>query len=148
MKKKILFLSILLIFILNLSFAENFGVGIIIGEPTGLSFRVWQNKINALDFGLAWNIGQINLLHLYGDYVYYNYSIFKIKTGSLPFYYGIGGRILIGNEVKFGVRIPLGIVYIPPKMPLDFFLELVPILEVIPSTKFDLSGALGVRYYF
>jgi hypothetical protein len=33
-------------------------------------------------------------------------------------------------------------------LPLDFFLEVVPTLELIPATYLDLDVALGVRYWF
>jgi hypothetical protein len=32
--------------------------------------------------------------------------------------------------------------------PLDVFLEVVPTLDLIPGTAFDLGAGLGLRYYF
>jgi len=46
------------------------------------------------------------------------------------------------------VRIPLGINYIFEKVPLDIFLEFVPLLDLVPGTNFRLKGAVGIRYYF
>ena len=137
----------LLVFLLSISYAGNFGVGVIVGEPTGLSFKLWQGKNTALDFGLAWST-TANVLHLSADYVNHNFALFKITNGSLPFYYGIGVRILASGSTSFGIRFPLGIAYIPKGMPLDFFFEIVPTLELVSGTYFDVDGALGFRYYF
>ncbi|HOP95200.1 MAG TPA: hypothetical protein PL130_05480 [Dictyoglomaceae bacterium] len=145
--KKFILCFFLLVFLLSISYAGNLGVGVVVGEPTGLSLRLWQGKNTALDFGLAWST-IANVLHLSADYVNHNFEVFKINNGSLPFYYGIGARILVSDNTSFGIRLPLGIVYIPKGMPLDFFFEIVPTLELVPGTYFDVDGALGFRYYF
>jgi hypothetical protein len=31
---------------------------------------------------------------------------------------------------------------------LDFFFELVPILDLAPSTDFGMNAAIGIRYFF
>jgi len=50
--------------------------------------------------------------------------------------------------MKVGVRIPVGINYIFAKAPLDIFLEIVPMLELVPRTEFNLNGGIGIRYFF
>lgn len=145
--RKFIFIFFVVLTILSVSYAGNFGAGIIVGEPTGLSFRLWQNKNQAFDFGIAWSISS-NILHLSADYVSHSYGIFKPTSGSMPFYYGVGVRILAKDNTNFGVRIPLGILFIPKGMNLDFFFEIVPTLELVPDTKLDVDGAFGFRYYF
>lgn len=145
--KKYIFVVLLSLFLLSISYAGNFGVGAIIGEPTGLSFRLWQNKNQALDFGVAWSING-NILHLSVDYVSHYYNLLKPTAGSMPLYYGVGIRILSSENTNFGVRIPLGVLFIPKGMTLDFFFEIVPTLELVPATKLDVDGAFGFRYYF
>jgi hypothetical protein len=34
------------------------------------------------------------------------------------------------------------------RAPVEIFLEIVPGLDLIPGTDFDLDGAIGARYYF
>src|ERR1041384_2381931 len=34
-----------------------FGLGVIVGEPTGLSAKLWTSSTNAFDFGLGRSIG-------------------------------------------------------------------------------------------
>jgi hypothetical protein len=47
-----------------------------------------------------------------------------------------------------GVRFPFGLNYIFEKQPLEVFYEIAPILDLVPSTKFGLNSAVGVRYFF
>ncbi len=35
---------------------RDFGIGVIIGEPTGISAKLWTSPVNALDFGLGWSV--------------------------------------------------------------------------------------------
>ena len=46
-----------------------------------------------------------------------------------------------------GARFPFGIGKTLDNAPVEFFLEIVPILDLAPDTEFDLNGAVGVRYY-
>ena len=128
---------------------SGFGLGIVLGEPTGLSCKKWYGSTTAIDGAIAWSSGKHNVLHLHGDYLIHNFNLFKLEKDKLPLYYGIGGKIkIIDGESRIGVRIPLGINYIFEKVPLDIFLEFVPLLDLVPGTNFRLKGAVGIRYYF
>jgi hypothetical protein len=50
--------------------------------------------------------------------------------------------------MRLGVRIPFGIAYQFSEVPVDVFLEIVPVLDLNPSTSGSINAALGVRYYF
>ena len=82
------------------------------------------------------------------DYVWHSFDVFPVSTGELPLYFGIGGRALLKNDPVLGVRIPVGLAYIFESAPLDIFMEIAPILNVIPSTDFDVGGGLGIRFWF
>ena len=72
-----------------------------------------------------------------------------MTEGSLPFYYGIGGRIRFDEEdSRIGARIPLGLDYLFEGSRFDLFLELVPILDLAPETELNLNAGLGARYFF
>jgi hypothetical protein len=66
----------------------------------------------------------------------------------MPFYYGIGGRIKTSDDARIGVRVPLGLAYLFQNVPVDIFLEVVPILDLTPKTDFRINAALGARYFF
>ncbi len=148
--------SAVVIFILLTAFSSGnaaaqdsgFGLGIILGEPTGISFKNRVGSRTAIDGGIAWSFGNNDSLHLHIDYLFHNFNLFKEKKGKVLFYYGIGGRVKTEKKSRVGIRVPLGINYIFEKAPLDIFLEVGPLLDLVPATEFGLTGGIGIRYYF
>jgi hypothetical protein len=140
---------------------RQFGLGVILGEPTGLSAKLWVSSITALDFGLGWSVGgdRINdynggyngssRVHLHMDYLWHWFDAIH-SSERFPLYTGVGGRINTGAgyENSVAVRGVFGIAWLPHQTPIDVFLELVPSLEVIPSTGFGIDAGLGARFFF
>lgn len=134
---------------------RGFGTGMILGEPTGISFKNWLSYSKAIDFAVAWSFEGNNSLTLHADYLNHNFRLIKVDKGSLPFYYGIGARIKFGDdnkpgndETRFGARVPLGLTYLFENITLDLFVEIVPILDLVPETDFRLNAAVGIRFFF
>ncbi len=100
------------------------GLGLIVGEPTGVSFKYWTGSGTAIDAAIAWSFTDGGAFHIHGDYVFHNMRLITIPDGKLPFYYGIGARIKTANETKLGVRVPLGLAYLFQDAPVDIFLEI------------------------
>ncbi|MCD4735049.1 MAG: hypothetical protein K8R53_03310 [Bacteroidales bacterium] len=123
------------------------GIGIVVGEPTGVAFKQWIGKTNAVDAALAWSFVNNSSLYLHADYLWHNFNLIEIEEGSFPIYWGVGGRIKFTKHTRVGVQVPLGISYIFDSTPLDVFLEIRPTLDLIPGTDFTVSGGIGVRYY-
>ncbi|HER43429.1 MAG TPA: hypothetical protein ENO08_03110 [Candidatus Eisenbacteria bacterium] len=122
----------------------------IVGEPTGLSAKMWTTESTGFDLGLAWSWSGDGHFHIHADYLFHNFGLFDVSKGMLPFYVGIGGRMLFrdDDDDNIGVRIPVGIEYYFEGAPVAVFGEVVPILDLAPSTDFELNGGLGVRFYF
>jgi hypothetical protein len=139
MIKRITFIALFSLICSAISFAQGgkVGVGFILGEPTGLSGKIWIGKKTAIDAALAWSFQDNDALHVHADYLLH---------GAL--YYGIGGRIKFQDKSRFGIRIPFGIASRFADRHLDFFFEIVPLLDFVPKTKFLLNSALGLRFYF
>jgi len=149
MKKLILIIT--LAFILSGTiYSQNngFGLGIVLGEPTGLSAKLWTGSSNAFDFAAAWSFKGDGHLLVQADYVWHSFNLIHVSSGKLPLYYGIGGRAIFSDDPLLGVRVPLGLNYLFDDAPIDIFAEIVPILDLIPETDFDLGGGLGVRFWF
>ncbi|MCK4321194.1 MAG: DUF3996 domain-containing protein [Candidatus Bathyarchaeota archaeon] len=129
---------------------SGFGLGIIIGEPTGISAKAWVGKYRAICGAAGWSLTEEKHFHIYGDYIFHNFELIKLEKGKLPIYYGFGCRIKAkeGSNTEIGVRIPLGMDYFIPNTPLDIFFELVPTLDVIPKTDVDINFGLGIRFFF
>jgi len=129
---------------------HDFGLGIIVGEPTGLSGKLWLGKTTAIDGAVAWSFEGEDAFHLHMDYLLHSFDLIRVDKGKLPLYYGIGGRIKFDEEdnARVGLRIPVGLEYIFTGERVDIFLEIVPLLDLIPDTDFSLNGGIGVRYFF
>lgn len=139
---------------------DGLGVGLIIGEPTGLSLKKWLGNDRAIDAGVAWSFSENDSLQFHADYLLHNFSLLTEPDlpGRLPLYCGLGGRVKLkegndgkgrnNNDTLVGVRVPFGISYLFAEAPVGLFAEIVPILDFVPDTDFDLNAAIGVRFYF
>ncbi|HUP57911.1 MAG TPA: DUF3996 domain-containing protein [Bdellovibrionota bacterium] len=134
----------------SLAATKSTGVGIILGEPTGFSFKHWTASDRAIDAGLSFSFSDFFLIH--ADYLFHFPGAFGTNEPfirQLDPYVGIGAALFFstksgrtdrkfftddGSSVGFGIRIPLGIEWLIPRAPFGIFLELVP--------------GIGVRYYF
>ncbi len=150
MKKGVLILALAILFLSGIARSQekDFGLGIILGEPTGISAKKWLDDKSALDGAVAWSLVTPSSFHLHADYLYHNFNIFNVKKGKLPLYFGIGFRIRIGDEDRVGIRIPVGICYLFEQSPLDIFFELGPVLDLTPATRLRLTSSVGIRYFF
>ncbi|MBV6420506.1 MAG: hypothetical protein DAHOPDDO_01748 [Ignavibacteriaceae bacterium] len=151
MKKLFYLLSALVIFSQFTVNAQDkgFGLGIILGEPTGVSAKLWTSSENSFDFAAAWSFQGDGHLLLQADYVWHIFRLIPVESGKLPFYVGVGGRVVFAEvDAVIGVRVPLGLDYMFSNAPVDIFVELVPILDLAPSTDFDFNGGIGARYWF
>lgn len=132
--------------------SRDFGLGFVVGEPTGISAKAWQTRTTAFDFALAWSFSNDDALHFHADYLRHRFGVIKVSRGQLPIYYGIGGRLRFhdrGDEdVEFGIRFPVGLDYLFARDPIDIFFEIVPILDLVEETDFELNASLGARYWF
>lgn len=142
---------------------SGFGLGLMLGDPTGLSGKAWLNSDRAIDFGLAWGVWG-RYIHLHGDYLFHNSGIIDASSGTFALYYGPGLRMRSwsggrywhrgqwydydGSRTDLGIRFPVGLNYWFEDIPLDAFIELAPTLDLTPGTSFDLDAAIGARYWF
>lgn len=140
---------------------DGFGVGIIVGEPTGLSFKGWLSNTHAVDAALAWSFSENESLQFHANYLIHDFNLLRPTDfeGRVAVYYGLGGRIKLSedddngrgrnrDDTLVGIRIPLGVSYHFPRSPVDLFGEFVPVLDLAPDTEFDLNLAIGARLYF
>jgi hypothetical protein len=121
------------------------GAGIIIGSPTGVSFKYWMGNRNAID--AAFSIISKNDLYLHADYLWHDYAALpRPEEGRLPLYYGIGAAVASSDKV--GIRGVIGIEYLFADYPFDIFLELAPVLLIAPDVDLTFTGGLGARYFW
>jgi hypothetical protein len=129
------------------------GLGIMLGSPTGVTGKYWLSTITALDGGLGFPFDSDVRLNFNADYLYH-FPIHGNIPGFLPFYIGAGARLRAldkersNDKADFGIRIPLGLEFIPSGVPLDFFAEIAPAIVVAPRGDVGLDGVVGIRYKF
>ena len=133
---------------------RRFGVGVVLGEPSGITAKYWLSGSHALDFGLAYSTG--NSVLLYSDYLWHFFEVIK-EEGSffrqLSLYAGVGGFFGLtdakaGSKARLGLRIPLGAEWRPKNPPLGVFVEIAPGIRLAPDTSASIHGGIGVRYFF
>jgi hypothetical protein len=147
--------------------ADGVGIGFILGSPSGFSLKLPQGRANAWQFALGYDLdgghgwGHHNHNHGHdgshffvgGDYLWYNYNIFRVPKGRLPLYYGPGAWVSLHdhddhNHTAAGIRGVIGIAYHFANAPFDIFLEIGPGISIIPDTHGTGFGGLGARFYF
>jgi len=139
---------------------QGFGIGLMVGEPTGLSAKKWLSETTALTSAAAWFFSGNDSFQLHADYLWHNFDLIKLEEfkGRFAVYYGVGARIKWKEDdsgkgrdddrTTAGIRVPAGLSYLFSEVPLDLFAEIVPVLDIAPDTDFDIGVALGARYYF
>ena len=139
----------------NARTTDDFGIGIIAGEPTGLSVKYWLDDVYAVDGAVAWSYSENDSLQFHGDYLIHDYDL--LEDDAWPVYYGIGARLKLKDDdgsgsnkkhAMFGIRVPLGITYLFEDAPMDLFFEVVPVLDLSPDVELDINAAVGLRLYF
>ena len=126
-------------------------LGLIIGDPTGISYKQDVGASTSLEFAAGWSFKKNteNQIDIHGAYLFSNKSDIRIEGYRLPFYFGPGGRIKIGEKyIVLGFKAPFGLYYKFRNVPFSMFFELAPGLNITPDTDFDIMGGLGFRYIF
>ncbi len=152
---KKLFVTIVLLTLFSplSSHAESFGLGAVIGDPTGVSMKMWLDKTHAIDGAFAWSLSGPNALHVQSDYLVHQLSFFHLGKLPMNLYYGAGGRVssYSGKDksgLGIGARAPLGMSYQFNNPAVELFGEVAAILELIPSTNVYINLGMGGRFYF
>jgi len=159
MKRTLMISGLLLIALAGIAQAAhashgNVGLGIQLGEPTGITAKFWLDRTSAIDATVGWNLIS-DRFTLQAGYLYH--FPLDVPTGSLAAYVGAGGLLGGGGYpldhphypeayIYLAGRIPLGLEYIYD--PISFYAELDPLIVLIPATDFGIGGGIGFRFYF
>jgi hypothetical protein len=133
------------------------GVGIILGEPTGITAKLYLQDDQAIQaaVGSAFIGGG---LQLHGDYVFHPYILQTRPSFVLPLYVGPGVRLIDytngrdDSSFAIGARAVGGLLFDFKEVPLDAFIEIAGVLEYEfqdgAGLGIQLNAGAGVRYYF
>lgn len=125
--------------------ADDLGVGVAMGQPFGVTAKYWQSQTTAVDAFAGYHFNSNFDVH--ADYLWHSYSSFNVSNGRLPFYAGVGTRVMLGDSSQLGVRFPFGASYLFASNPLETFIELAPVVKLTGGLGADLDGVVGVRLY-
>ena len=159
---KIVLTCVLLVTIAFFSGAQDsgLGAGIILGEPTGITVKLWLSGSSAIDLSAGWAFASTSnetvpvaetefRVQLNADYLYHFLRPFTVPEGMTAIHCGIGGTVkLMPDMVVTGVRVPAGIAYYVEPAPLEIFLEIALVMELFPATAGTFNSALGLRWFF
>ena len=133
--------------------AEGLGLGVSLGEPTGIAAALRPSDRSTFAGVLGWSLGH-SYVHLHTDYLL---TLARLRPDpsvdlQLEFFLGAGGSVDLGDHSRsspsVGIRIPAGVDLTFGEAPVDVFVELVPVMGLIPETQLGFDGALGVRAWF
>jgi len=140
---------------------KTFGLGVMVGAPSGLSGKYFLGANTAFDFG----VGIISHyrhrhgnIHAHADFLWHPVSLVSARAFELPLYFGLGARIWDFRDdddvdgFGLGARVPLGVAFDFNNVPLDVFIELAVVIDLFFDYRDDyagdVNGAVGIRYYF
>lgn len=133
------------------------GIGIILGEPTGITAKLYLEDDRAIQaaVGSAFIGGG---LQIHADYLFHPYILEMRESFVLPLYIGPGVRLIDytnGREdssFAIGARVVGGLLFDFKTVPLDAFIEIAGVIEyefkADRGAAIKLNAGAGVRYYF
>jgi hypothetical protein len=131
--------------------SEGSALGLFLGQPTGVSFRLGLGSEQSLEAKAAWNLGSKSdtaAVTFQANWLLEFPGIFAVAERDFPLYVGAGAQVDVGSTTSVGVRIPGGLVYRFEKAPIELNFELGLGMQLFPATTFVGSGGLGARYRF
>jgi hypothetical protein len=146
--------------------ASGTAIGMMLGEPTGITGKYWVTSEAAIDAGAGFSFGDYFVI--YSDYLVHmgapavstDSDFFKI----MDVYLGGGASIMIAGDgakrekrgftnegvstLGFGLRVPIGAEWRMSNPALAPFVEIVPGFGLAPKLFLFYQACLGMRVYF
>jgi hypothetical protein len=135
------------------------GVGIMLGEPTGIAAKLYLADDTAIAGGVGFAFVEGGL-HLHADYLWHPWVLDDTDVFVLPAYIGVGARLLDEDKgggvdvFHLGARGVVGMLFEFKEVPIDAFVEVAAVLDYGFSDTDDgglgvgLNAGIGARYYF
>jgi len=157
----------------EVGYQRQYGLGVMVGDPTGVSGKAWLSRTHAIDAGLgAYGYGPPGgcfrngaappvcdrgwgqrTISVHADYLWES-KIVEGRLAQLDWHIGGGARALFLSDPcafdcwDLGLRGPVGLdlTFARPSF-LEVFFEIAPDLYLVPVAFLSFEGALGVRGY-
>jgi hypothetical protein len=134
----------------------SFGVGLVLGEPTGISAKLYLGDDTALQAAIGLNFVSSGF-QVNAEYLLHPWIVQERDAFVMPVYLGPGMRAIqydggrgAESHFAFGLRGVLGLLFDFKNVPLDAFVEVAGVIEYDTDEAFEPAFNLGagVRYYF
>ncbi|MDD9943388.1 MAG: hypothetical protein OXU20_20275 [Myxococcales bacterium] len=133
--------------------AGAFGLGLIIGNPTGVNGKYFLSREIAIDGALGFGVIGDGHVRLHGD-VLWHFGVAAWPAAGLDLYLGVGpvlssrNRRRDNDSLRLGARGPFGAALTFTGAPIDIFLEVAANLWLVDDVRLGLDAAIGARYWF
>jgi hypothetical protein len=129
---------------------KTFGIGLMVGEPTGASLKWWLSDVSAIDAVVGVSLDDDADFAAHADYVYHFNDLVQLDRNRMPVYIGAGPRFKVRDrrDDLFGIRAVGGVAYIFDDIPVDVFFEAGPVFDVSPDFEVRFTAGVGARYWF
>lgn len=124
--------------------AGSLGIGGQIGDPSGVTVKIYQRPTLAYELLAAWDLDRFFFLNAH--------ALFERPIPDSPLRYYLGPGAILGIEdgggnanLAVGISGQAGVNFFVERF--EVFLHLTPRLAIIPSTVGDVGGGIGLRYY-
>ncbi|MGE0547333.1 MAG: hypothetical protein AB7O24_08910 [Kofleriaceae bacterium] len=130
------------------SASADVGLGLFIGDPSGIDLKLDLGRRSALDILLGWNTFREGRSG-YGHVTYlYTLAAGRGRSVVVPLRLGIGGAVYgFRNDVDAGVRAPFQVGLRFRRTPIEIYGE-VALFVTFLDDWWDVQGGLGLRFYF
>jgi hypothetical protein len=148
-----LMLAIVLVLVASAPARADFGLGLFLGRPTGIDFKIGLGNRSGLDILLGIyrldrdrDIGYGHLTYLVTPVVGQGSSVL------VPIRFGVGGALYgSSGDLDFAVRVPVEIALRLRRTPLEFYGELALAATLFDPDEdavvLDLQGGIGFRVF-
>jgi len=124
---------------------RQFGLGLVLVDPSGLTAKAWLGGRRAVSGAVGWSGEKGHYLQVQADYLFVDRRVSGDANVDLDLYFGAGGKIIFRDYDAAWLRVPLGLDLRLKKSPFNFFFEITPVFNF---ADLRLSGAVGFRYLF
>ncbi|MEO8703963.1 MAG: hypothetical protein ABI867_28190 [Kofleriaceae bacterium] len=130
----------------------DFGIGLFVGEPTGLDLKIDLQPRSAIDIVLgvvSINDGGRDVS--YGHLTYlYTLTVARGRTVRIPLRLGIGASLfgVTEDNTQLAARVPFELGLRFRRSPLEIYGEIAFVLRLIDDVDTNIDGGIGLRLYF
>jgi hypothetical protein len=148
--RKLVIATLLVLGLGSTARAESIGIGVFLGEPTGLDINIGLQRRSALDIVLGasrFDEGRVSYGHLQYLVVL---GVARGQSINVPFRLGVGVAFygVTEDATAVAARVPFQLGLRFRRTPLEIYGEIAFVVQLIDDIDTDVDGGIGIRVYF